>query len=225
MKTLQLLAALALSLAQVALAGDPPSTHGMLMVGTERVFLSHLPMFHNPHDYQGIFELEMTPAARATYSKDRKAHPGIGIYTLVPESFVLPEMAKNPKPFHAAIFRGHFERAGNIELIADTVVNFKAVPYFARFLKSGKHPVTSQFLLFGGGTEFFLAHLITAKPDFDQVVEVSGVTPALAKQAEAGPAVTVELKDLASESTLKEGDSVSGIHIEREFYLEFGDLQ
>lgn len=39
---------------------DKPNTHGMLLMGMEIVYAEHLPMFHQPHDYQIILELEFS---------------------------------------------------------------------------------------------------------------------------------------------------------------------
>jgi hypothetical protein len=30
---------------------DRPSVHGMAVIGSDTIFLSHLAMFHSPHDY------------------------------------------------------------------------------------------------------------------------------------------------------------------------------
>ena len=42
---------------------DVPTTHGMLLFGNETVYASHLPMFHSPHDYQLILELDLEGVA------------------------------------------------------------------------------------------------------------------------------------------------------------------
>jgi hypothetical protein len=74
-------------------AGDRPATHGMLMVGSQQIYLSHLPMFHGPHDYQVIVEADLGQAGNGVYLEDRKSHPSEKIYTLWPqEAFVLPAM-------------------------------------------------------------------------------------------------------------------------------------
>ncbi|MBR1366611.1 MULTISPECIES: hypothetical protein [Bradyrhizobium] len=39
---------------------EHPSVHGMLMVGEARVLMSHLPMFHAPHDQQIILETTLS---------------------------------------------------------------------------------------------------------------------------------------------------------------------
>ena len=40
-------------------ATDKTSVHGMLIFGKEKIYASHLPLFHPPHDYQIILELEL----------------------------------------------------------------------------------------------------------------------------------------------------------------------
>src|SRR4051812_43145450 len=99
MKTL--LALMLMMVPALAVAQDRPATHGMLVVGKDRIFLSHLPMFHRPHDYQVIWEAIIPAGAKAAYLKSLAAHPEERIYTLVPEPFVLPDMITNPKPFRA----------------------------------------------------------------------------------------------------------------------------
>ena len=57
-----------------AVFNDPPAIHGMLMVGTQTIFLSHLPMFHRPHDYQVILEVGLQAASsNPQMDRSRKA--------------------------------------------------------------------------------------------------------------------------------------------------------
>src|SRR5438128_933955 len=88
-----------------ALAADPPATHGMLLFGKSKIYVSHLPMFHSPHDYQMLAELELPPAALSAYKKSLAEHPAETVYTLVPERFSLPLMVAHPQPFRAELFR------------------------------------------------------------------------------------------------------------------------
>jgi len=39
--------------------GDRPAIHGMLLVGEDTPYLSHLPKFASPHYYQAIFEVSL----------------------------------------------------------------------------------------------------------------------------------------------------------------------
>src|SRR5262249_46637739 len=94
-------------------AGDKPAIHGMLMVGSKQIYLSHLLMFRSPHDYQAILEVDLGQPGNSAYLEDRNNHPLEKIYTLEPqERFVLPAMIQNPRDFSAKIYRGHFERGG-----------------------------------------------------------------------------------------------------------------
>src|SRR4051812_40110713 len=90
----------------------PAATHGMLIFGKSQIYLSPLPMFHRPHDYQAIFHVSLPVDVEAAFVEDERQHPEQTVYTLVPQAFSLPELAVRPFPFQATIYRGHFERGG-----------------------------------------------------------------------------------------------------------------
>lgn len=184
---------------------DRPSVHGMLMMGHQTVYLSHLPMFHAPHDYQAIFEAKLDPESERLFHEAQKAHPEVTVFTLVPEAFVLPDMAAKPRPFKAQIYLGHFERGGTL-LKSKVTVTLTQVLYFKKFVPGAKQGKGQ--LLFGSESELFLAHQIEAKPDFDQIVEL--------------PVEAQYIKILQG----KPLQVTSGIDpdLGQELYLEFDDL-
>src|SRR5262249_32526344 len=97
-----------------ASAQDGASVHGMLVVGEQTVFLSHLPLFHPPHNYQVILEATFSKPGsdpQTDYFNDRK-RTGTKIYTIEPDPFVLPRLAAGDplRSFKANVYRGHFER-------------------------------------------------------------------------------------------------------------------
>jgi len=173
---------------------DAPNTHNMLVVGTEAVFLSHLPMFDglnerksdytSPHRYQVILEARFSSGGKdvtALYTEDRKNHPKTKMYTLSPtDEFVLAKLfrpdAQRPElsSFRATVFRGHFERRGKqpINGLEDIVVNVKQVMHAQKFEPADDKPEELTYFLFGKGMELFLAHSISKPPDFDQVLSV-----------------------------------------------------
>ena len=151
-------------------AQDKPSIHGMLLFGQSKIYLSHLPMFHPPHDYQVIIEVELSAPAKEAYLSSFK-NSDEKIYTLVPEVFILPAMIKNPKSFKAQLYKGHFERGGKV-IAEEVAVNIKQVIYFKKFNPQDIKPENGNYILFGNEKEQFLAHLITTKPDFDQILKV-----------------------------------------------------
>jgi hypothetical protein len=164
---------------------DEPNTHNMLMVGNGTVFLSHLPMFSSPgftspHRYQVILEATLKKDGRdaqPTYANDRKSNPATKIYTVGPEEFVLPNLnSANANPplskFKASVFRGHLERRGKKLIVEDADVTIQNVVHFREFDPNAMKLAQLEYILFGKGSELFLAHFITRPPDFDQVVSI-----------------------------------------------------
>lgn len=229
---------------------DRPATHNMLVVGEDTVYLSHLPMFQEegkppmPHRYQAI--LEVTFANQAGYVKDRQEHQTTKIYTLTPEVFVLPELvAVDPqhqplRSFKAnEIFRGHLEKDDKVPILQDVEVSVKRVSYFREFAPKAPKSSQLEYLLFGNGQELFLAHVITAPPDFDQILAVK-VTDHAFTNDETAKAVLVVFPETtnAAASRLQEKQQATGemkvknaptpkkiqVEVTRELYFEEGEL-
>jgi hypothetical protein len=219
----------------------------MLIVGTETVFLSHLPIFGSPHDYQVILEASFAKSGsdpQGEYFTDRK-RTGTRIYTLEPDRFVLPRLAAETPllSFTANIYRGHFERfptqqektAARIGQKVDVTV--KKVVHFRKFDPTAKKPTELEYLLFGKGAELFMAHVVTAPPDFDQIltatssgqtftdlalsqgprVRVSGKTNSIANRIRGTQPVTVQTTANGAASTVQLQPGI-------ELYFEQGEL-
>ncbi|WP_374080288.1 hypothetical protein [Bdellovibrio bacteriovorus] len=209
-----------IGLAQHHHHSDPASIHGMLLFGKSQIYLSHLPMFHSPHDYQVILKAELSTQGKNAYLESLKSSSET-VYTLVPESFNLPEMIKHPHSFKAQIYKGHFERGG--VLIAENVTVNIQVLYFKKFASSESKPLQGSYLLFGNKEEQFLAHLITTKPDFDQIVQV---------KAEETELLPITFKCVSNTEPLKSFETLEAtasgktlvIQTEESLYTEFGDL-
>ncbi|HEV7518497.1 MAG TPA: hypothetical protein VGR07_19555, partial [Thermoanaerobaculia bacterium] len=229
-------------------SGDPLATHNMLVVGERTIYLSHLPMFQEegqppmPHRYQAI--LEATFAKQEDYAKDRQAHPATTIYTLNPKEFVLPDLVAQRQPLQSfkakAVFRGHLERAGKVAILQDVRVRVTRVIHFRQFDPKAEKPPQLEYLLFGKGGELFLAHRIVGPPDFDQVLSVKAVEPALT-DGELAQGVTVVfpgtqntatgrlgVKKVAGEATLAGSPGVHKkiqVEVGKELYFEEGELR
>lgn len=229
-----------------------PAIHGMLIVGEQTVYLSHLPMFTMPHHkYQAIFEVTFSkggPDPQATYVKDRQ-QTGSRVYTLVPEEeFVLTELApERPgdtprrRSFKARIVRNHFERdeTNPMPLASGVTVDIKHVVYFRELDPNAPRPEVLAYRLFGKGSALFLAHVIVRQPDFDQVLaaKVSG-RQFTDDQLRAGVTVEFPGRHDHPERRLQEGERVSGsatvagggapipveVEVGTQFYFELRDL-
>ncbi|GAB3347546.1 hypothetical protein [Lysobacter tyrosinilyticus] len=196
-------------------SSDPPGSHGMLVVGTDVVYLSHLPMFHVPHNYQLIFEATLDAKVLADYRRDSAAHADT-YYTLVPTGrWVLPNTIVEGASFRADLYRGHFERGGT-PIRQGIAVKVRRIVHFRRF-DPGHAPDPTQWIAFGRGREHFLAHRIEAAPDMDQVVQ-------LASPPVEGQAVRLSLQGESKAGELKVGDAVPSGAVQRVIYTEYGDL-
>ena len=214
-------------------APDKPSVHGMMLFGgtkSSAVYISHLPMFHTPHDYQVLAEIALPEEAQTAYQKSLKAKPKETVYTLVPEVFILPEMVANPRPFKAELYCGHFERGGK-PITEKFTVTFKRILYQQKFDLNRQRPQTAQYLVFGDTLQQYAAHAIAAKPDFDHILRLVN-TPIDANALKASPYTLCNLPQ--QNLPLKKGNfrtenTVEGrkmlLKVDKTLYLEFDDLK
>lgn len=153
---------------------DVPTVHGMLLFGQQTTYASHLPMFHSPHDYQLLLKLKLQELPRAQTLKfyELKKKQGETLFTLVPETMDLTKIIDgSKKTFSATIFQGHFERGGTdlgpVQVEVDSIVYSKKLDG-----KQTQLPYES-YLVFGEKGEYFAAHVIKEKPNYDAVFSVS----------------------------------------------------
>jgi hypothetical protein len=228
---------------------DPPARHGMAVLGTDAVYLSHLPMFMDVHDYQVLLEAEFTGPdghPHPGYANDRRQHPDV-LYTLKPERFVLPEIlpgngAPARSSFRGEVFRHHYERTTPPALtpvsVADALtVTVRRIVHARQFEQNAERPPQLEYILFGKGDELFLAHRINTPPDFDHLLQVRLDVELGDGDLAGGPRVVVpDRADLATERIHAGGGTVSAvlhagnreikISIDpvREFYFEEAEL-
>jgi len=174
---------------------DRPSVHGMVVLGHQTLYLSHLPMFHSPHDYQVILEVAFPHAAQAQYDADCQTS-GEVLYTFAPEKFTLPDLAypdaahPNRTQIVADIYRGHFERGG-VPILEKIAVEVRRIIHFRKFEPQTAAELSClEYFFFGSPQELFVAHFITRPPDFDHLLsaQVSNA-PFSADALQAGVAV------------------------------------
>ena len=231
---------------------DAPNTHNMMLVGTKTAFLSHLPMFvdkvgpefDSPHRFQVILEATFTDGDRnltEVYFKDRMKNAAVKMYTLNPGKFVLshvdPKGSALKKFRGNALIRGHLERGGT-SFIRDFDVNVVNVVHFREFDPNAVKPSKLEYLLFGKGSELFLAHLITKPNDFDQIISIKTPGQTFTDEDLAkGMRLEFSNHGNTSKERLKENvKAVGSLHIPggapqtvpvetvREFYFEEGEL-
>lgn len=212
-----------------------PAVHGMVLFGEKQIFLSHLPLFHPPHDFQILLAADFTVEdgvdPQAVYLQDRQT-TGEKLYTLVPEPFSLSELqetlAKGESfSVRADVVRGHFERGGET-IVSGAKVNIRQKFRFRQLDPKSERPEGSRYILFGKGDEAFLSHLVTARPDFDQLVSIP---PPKGIDLEAGFELLIEgqpvdqpLREGQPITVRLEGLSPQTLQVGTELFLETGDL-
>ncbi len=187
---------------------DPAAVHGMLLFGSEKIYLSHLPMFHRPHEfhkphaYQVLLEVTFPSGARETYLKDRLDHPSELVYTFVPRPFILPDLKNQPFALEGSVFRGHFERGGK-EIVPDLKTGVPKILSFKKLDGNESRPPNPTYLLFGTASELFIAHLITGRPNFDHIAAVS-FAGAINPIPENKSMVTMSVPEVAGDTSVEE---------------------
>lgn len=172
--------------------------HGMLLFGEDVLYLSHLPMFQHPHNFQVILQVDFDEIASDALRVDSNGNNNM--YTFEPEQFHITELDPSGDgpartSVEGVIYRGHFERGGQ-PIIPGAVANVRRVVYFRELDVQADHADDQDliYLCFGSVEQLHLAHLITARPDFDHVVAARRVPGTLTSQAgHPAPDVTKEI--------------------------------
>lgn len=153
---------------------DVPAEHGMLLFGQETTYASHLPMFHHPHNYQLVMELELVDVPRAQtleeyeFLKDK----GETFFTLVPEKMDLAQLISGKKVvFQALIYHEHFERGG--KNLGPVNVKVNLILYSKKLDASQSQEPSNEYFVFGKNGEYFAAHVVKSKPSFDSILSIS----------------------------------------------------
>lgn len=202
---------------------DRPASHGMAVVGVETIFLSHLAMFHSPHDYQVLMQVAFGKDD-AAYRDDRKKNPATLLYTFAPAKFVLTQLFPGPSgeppaltTITGSLVRNHFEQPDAhpeppVEISSDVVVDVIDVLYHNRFDPHASALEHLSYVLFGRGSEIFLAHRITKEPDFDQLIAVGvrGVSVS-DEQLAQGVDITVTGRPNTHDSRVRDGEKVTAL--------------
>jgi len=67
-------------------------SHGMLLVGGEVLYMSHLPMFMAPHNFQVILEVGVDDAVGSVLSSHRHVVPEEPYDTFLPDNFPMSDL-------------------------------------------------------------------------------------------------------------------------------------
>ena len=195
-------------------------THGMLAVGEETIYLSHLPMFTDPaHRFQVILEVTLArdgddPDPHAAYLADRR-QSGATIYSVKPGEFDItclqPDHPQCITSFPGSLYRNHWERPGGEEILPGLTFNVTRVVLFRDLPAPGAPRGLLDYQLYGVGPDIFLSHTITRPPDFDQTlaVRVAGDAPPADELRQGLPIIVRGRPNIITER-LRAGERITG---------------
>ncbi|MFZ6735884.1 hypothetical protein ACO0LG_28450 [Undibacterium sp. Ji42W] len=165
--------------------GPTLGVHGMLLFGnSEGMYVSHLPMFHAPHDYQVVLQIRCLDQQLDKAIKARLEQKLV-LWTMDPEQFEIARLAADSKlplkQFKANIVLGHFEQGGkteykNVRVVVEKTLIFRQL---SPQMRESRQVVYHQI---GNGSQRFMLKEIDSRPDFDHVLAIS--VPAAATMAD-----------------------------------------
>ncbi len=210
---------------------DVPSTHGMLIFGQDATYASHLPMYHQPHDYQFIFKAKLSggrsPALPAYHAAKQAGHT---LFTIEPDTMdFVPVMNGARKSFSAILYDGHFERGG--QPLGRITVEVEKILFQKKLNPNELSPDHDRFEVFGQDGEYYAAHQVYGRPNFDQISRMKN-----AQKCEQDSTGAFNCEPFSGEllseipfigRPLMVGETIGSyekLDVESEIYLEKGDL-
>jgi hypothetical protein len=187
---------------------DTTGRHGMLLLGKDPLYLSHLPMYNCPCNFQVQLEIGLDDPALRILQADR-AQTGGGMYTVSPAIFPIAELDPHDggpvrTSLEGTLVRGHFERGGTPIARAITI-DIRRVVWFRELDVDAERQGDEElrYLCFGRAGQMHLIHELRARPSFDQVLAVRFVPGSVRTQ------VGAELDDDVSAFHFDEAQQVS----------------
>jgi uncharacterized protein (DUF2249 family) len=154
-----------------------PDQHGFVLMGSNNLYIDHLPMFFmQNHMYHIILEINIPESAKQSYLEDQKNNPEIFyiLGNLETDKFTLPSVAIGEKiSFQADIFRSLPNDPNKDKpLIHNITTEIKRIIRFRYFDFNQDYPKNLTYVLFGDEHEAFLSHYLTKQPDFMQDIQL-----------------------------------------------------
>jgi hypothetical protein len=151
-----------------------PSSHGFLIMGSEKLFSCHLPMFFMPnHSFQVILEIELGGNDIETYHKTRKENPGKPLIIMNNTKMLLEDLVNSGSYKAAGYFANeNGDPIGN-PFIESTTVTVKRKLLFESLNPNAEYPEKLTYYLYGTNSEFHLSHLLSKAPNFEQELDVT----------------------------------------------------
>jgi hypothetical protein len=211
MKAILLLTLIILTLSIKASEDCRFGTHGMVIVPDEKdkasMYLSHIPMFMYPHDYQFLF--------KASFNSSSKQLEENKLYTFLPEKMCLDYLIHGiTQDFIGDIYLGSFEDQGL--LISEKVkIKIDNILYVNNLKKETHSDNNPSYFVFGKNeNKINLLKIIqNEEKSFDHLVKVE-----IANEGKINEGEIIKLHDILNEETsrIKSGITYKGFYLGKE---------
>lgn len=159
----------------------PRGGHGQLFFGKGPFYISHLPLWVQPHNFQAIYEVDFPNNAEGRALKEAYLkHADKGYATFNPdEVFRIPEfncaVGLGARVMAGELFADHFERGGkslgSLTLEVKRRIYYRELPLLPEDSGSSKDAeVSGEYFVFGEGSQFYAARVIDKRPAVDHIV-------------------------------------------------------
>ncbi|BFM13670.1 hypothetical protein R50072_38230 [Simiduia litorea] len=153
---------------------DTTAVHGMVLFGNQQLYISHLGLYHPPHDRQIIAAVEIRDSdAKRRFDKMRANYTGL--ITIAPKAFPLANLAPEAVSFQTEIvadfYMGHFERGGK-QALSNVVLTLQKPIIYQQLHAKLTAPKHAQFWQLGQGDNAFIVYRISHAPDQDYIAKV-----------------------------------------------------
>lgn len=226
--------------------------HGQLFFGTGPFYVSHLPLYSQPHNYQAIYEVEFPDTAngrelKKSYLENVKGErygtfaPGVNPAdpTQDSRSYKIPELtchakATGNKELYGAVYSGHFERfdqkpkkLGSANFKIKRVVYYKELSTTDPAAPAPADPARDDdYIVFGENGNYFAARVIGSRPGVDHIFPVTGADATKFMQQNIGDLnhVRFQTKQSGNKRSFSLKDKSVNVPLQN-YYLETGELQ
>lgn len=220
--------------------------HGHLLFGQGPFYLSHLPLYAPPHNYQAIYEVEFPEAAENLKKVLKQKLAEGGYATFAPSSnpanraessmnFKIPQLtcrarAAGDQVFWGEVHADHFERGGAklgiAGLLIKRVIYYQELPLGPQPEQPADPQSAADYIVFGQKGQYFASRVLGKRPGVDQIFPLSSA------QAHKWQGVVGELDHVTVKASVEKNGQREFQHQKQNinvlipsFYTEAGELQ
>lgn len=142
-------------------------SHGMVLFSDGvSLYVSHLPLYRAPHDYQILYRIR-TPQQKRLMAL--LADSNYSMVTVLPDAFDLNRLVEGEQfTISTTVFAGHFERGGK-PVFVDADFHFEAQVYLRHIGDLAAEPAGKLQVLEAASARSIAVHRIQAAPSFDMI--------------------------------------------------------